>query len=379
MDESGDATANGYVNAVNLNTGYQLNGVNALSYPTNDSGGTGASIAVGPGALSTQYSLASAGYSNTAMGYYAMGGGQMTTSSTANVAVGYEAAYTTSSSTTCWTAVGYKAAYFNPFNAPCVTAIGYEADYTAPGDEDVAVGYQALYSGSGGNNVAIGYQAAKYTTSPSGGDLAAGYNALATTASAQSNMNSGNNQTAVGAFALQNVQGSSNSNSALGYDAGGSISTGSNNTVFGYEVASTTLTTGSNNILIGTTSAVDTLTATTSNFVSIGNLYEGDANIGHVVFHGSTPTVSSGSANCGTSPSIAGNDNVGVVTVGSSTNGSICTITFANAWTTAPVCMAQDQTTANLLYPVVTTTTVAITGTLTAGDKISYRCFGYQL
>ena len=114
--------------------------------------------------------------------------------------------------------------------------------------------------------------------------------------------------------------------------------------------------------------------------MSIGNLYEGDANIDHVVFHGSTaPTVASGAAKCGTSATIAGNDNVGVVTVGTSTNGGVCTVTFHSKWTTAPVCLAQDRTTAHLLLSATTTSALTISGTLTAADKISYDCAGYQL
>ena len=55
VDKSGDVTANGYENVINNNTGYEIAGLNAVSYPSSDSG-TGATVAVGPGALSTQYS-----------------------------------------------------------------------------------------------------------------------------------------------------------------------------------------------------------------------------------------------------------------------------------------------------------------------------------
>ena len=46
---------------------------------------------------------------------------------------------------------------------------------------------------------------------------------------------------------------------------------------------------------------------------------------------------------------------------------------------TAPVCFAQDQTTGHLLLSATTTLALAISGTLTAADKISYDCAGYQL
>jgi hypothetical protein len=88
--------------------------------------------------------------------------------------------------------------------------------------------------------------------------------------------------------------------------------------------------------------------------------------------------VATGAGDCGTSPSVAGNDSVGRVTVGSSTNGGKCTLTFSAAWATAPVCTCHNETTAQLCRPVgASTTTVALTGTLTAGDKLAFHCAGY--
>jgi hypothetical protein len=103
-------------------------------------------------------------------------------------------------------------------------------------------------------------------------------------------------------------------------------------------------------------------------------------NSGHLDFNANAfPTVATGAADCGTSPSISGNDNAFRVTVGSSTNGGKCTVTFAYTWVNAPICSANNETTANLLRAAtVTTTTVALTGTLTAGDKLSVNCRGYE-
>jgi hypothetical protein len=59
-------------------------------------------------------------------------------------------------------------------------------------------------------------------------------------------------------------------------------------------------------------------------------------------------------------------------------------IGFSNspaAWTNAPICLAQDETTAvTLRATTVATTNVTFTasGTLGAGDKVSYFCTGYQ-
>lgn len=100
----------------------------------------------------------------------------------------------------------------------------------------------------------------------------------------------------------------------------------------------------------------------------------------HVTIKGTVPTVANGASDCGTSPSIAGNDNAGRVTVGSSTNGGYCTVTFANAWTTnAPICVAQDEVTAVLVRVTnVSTSSFRITGAIVAGDTLAYHCVGYR-
>ncbi len=101
--------------------------------------------------------------------------------------------------------------------------------------------------------------------------------------------------------------------------------------------------------------------------------------LGRQIFTGATPSVGSGAGDCGTSPSISGNDSVGRVTVGSSANGGKCTVNFATAWPNPPVCSVFDETTGNLVRPTaVMATSVALAGTLTAGDVLAYRCAGYQ-
>jgi hypothetical protein len=101
--------------------------------------------------------------------------------------------------------------------------------------------------------------------------------------------------------------------------------------------------------------------------------------LGHQITTGATPTVGAGSSDCGTSPSIGGNDSAGRVTVGSATNGSKCTITFVSPWPNPPICSAFDETTGNLIRPAATSmTSVALTGALTAGDSLVYQCVGYQ-
>ena len=99
---------------------------------------------------------------------------------------------------------------------------------------------------------------------------------------------------------------------------------------------------------------------------------------GHVQYTGTSTAVTSGAADCGTSPAIVGNDNAGRITVGSSTNGAKCTITFATTWNNAPICTVSDETTGVLVRPVITTSTLAVTGVIVAGDKLDYICHGYQ-
>ena len=89
------------------------------------------------------------------------------------------------------------------------------------------------------------------------------------------------------------------------------------------------------------------------------------------------------SVTAGTGATAAGDDNTGRVTVGSSP-GTTVALGFANSpasWTNAPICFAQDETTnVTLRATTVSTTGVTFTasGTLGAGDKVSYRCQGYQ-
>jgi hypothetical protein len=86
-----------------------------------------------------------------------------------------------------------------------------------------------------------------------------------------------------------------------------------------------------------------------------------------------------GAGDCGTAPSIGGTDSAGRVTVGSATNGGRCTVSFAVAWPTAPVCAVVNETSGSSVRPTAaTTTSVALTGTLTAGDNLAYHCVAYQ-
>lgn len=103
------------------------------------------------------------------------------------------------------------------------------------------------------------------------------------------------------------------------------------------------------------------------------------ATSGTVEWSGTLPTVTSGATDCGTSPSVVGNNHVGIITVGALPAGK-CTLTFAlPAFANAPACAVADDTTGNLIRPASpTTTNVQFTGTLVGGDKLSYICEGYR-
>ncbi len=88
---------------------------------------------------------------------------------------------------------------------------------------------------------------------------------------------------------------------------------------------------------------------------------------------GGTPTISSG---FGTTPSIAGNSTRFRVTVGGG-GDTTGVVLFNVTWATAPVCIANDDTTSELIRATPTTTQVTLAGTLNASDKISVSCGGY--
>ena len=95
---------------------------------------------------------------------------------------------------------------------------------------------------------------------------------------------------------------------------------------------------------------------------------------------GASPSVANVGANsCGTTAaSIAGNDNIGAVTVGA-TSATQCRITFTVAAANRRHCTVTDETTAGVAATLhatyVDTTHTDILGTITAGDVITYSCF----
>lgn len=156
-------------NATTTGIGYELNGVNGISYPSGDST-AGASIAIGYQALNSETVAGSATYQNTAIGYQAMAG-TMTTSAYQNVALGYQA---------------LKSLTSGERN----TAMGAQAlSSVTSGSWNMAFGQGALGSTSGSSNIAIG-QGAMWNSYSGDGNVVLGNNGCAGV--------SGNNNNCIG-------------------------------------------------------------------------------------------------------------------------------------------------------------------------------------
>jgi hypothetical protein len=95
---------------------------------------------------------------------------------------------------------------------------------------------------------------------------------------------------------------------------------------------------------------------------------------GHLVTGSTVPTMGA----CGTSPSVAGNDNALFVTVGTGGVATSCAVNFGANWTTAPVCVAQSGTD-KVSYSIVSTTslvTVTAAAAFTASSNLNILCMG---
>ena len=91
----------------------------------------------------------------------------------------------------------------------------------------------------------------------------------------------------------------------------------------------------------------------------------------HTLATGTAPTLTSGTG------TIAGFDEAGVATLTAGSQTSI-TIAFGQAYTTnIPICTANDATTAALVTAAPTLTTLVLSGTFGAADKIGWLCKGF--
>ncbi len=90
----------------------------------------------------------------------------------------------------------------------------------------------------------------------------------------------------------------------------------------------------------------------------------------HARSGGTSPALTS----CGTSPAIVGGDFAGTVTMGTGSPTG-CTITFAVAYTNAPVCTVTWRATPLASQSYTTSTTaLTLTQTATSSNLIDYMC-----
>lgn len=94
---------------------------------------------------------------------------------------------------------------------------------------------------------------------------------------------------------------------------------------------------------------------------------------GHIHVTQVTPP---GISACGTSPSLTGTDVAGKATVGTGGVATSCTITFNQAWSSAPICFVNDESAIIAVQAVPTTTTLTLSATLAfaASTVLDYHC-----
>lgn len=101
----------------------------------------------------------------------------------------------------------------------------------------------------------------------------------------------------------------------------------------------------------------------------------GDVMLGLLRFSMGAPTLSS----CGTGPSVSGNNQAGIVTLGTGSPTG-CTITFnsSNPWSAVPACAVAWQANLASMAYAVTQAAITLTQTATSSNKVNYICAGLQ-
>ncbi len=276
------------------------------------------------------------------------------------------------------------------------------------GHDNYIIGYQAGNSiTSGFGNVVIGSQDAQSFTgnaataygSGAGASLQSGADNTEVGYQALNSDQSGGNNSAFGSASCHDTTGGANT--CLGRQAGQTQQSGNNNVFIGFNAGQNGGTdwSGSGNVYIGQAAGYN---ATTSNNLYINNVQQssGANDNKYSLVYGQFPNNGGALANtstgafydtlhqgaqlqnvtttaCGTNPSISGSDNSGVVTLG--TGGiTSCTVKFASAWNTAPVCIAGDSSsTDSSEINSVSTSQVVISFPLSiAGGSAYYICYG---
>jgi len=120
-------------------------------------------------------------------------------------------------------------------------------------------------------------------------------------------------------------------------------------------------------------SNIDRVRLTTS-LLQIGTPYVSAPDPGVTVHLGTASAAAPAVTSCGTSPSIAGTDTAGEITMGTG-SPTACTITFNVAYVSSPFCTVTWQANPLLAQSyAVTTTAITLTQTATSSNKVNYHC-----
>lgn len=311
-------------------------------------------------------------YENVCLGYKACNAFTAASTGGANVVMGFGAGLVMNGDyplATANTIIGYGAGELLT-TGDHNTFIGADAGIaTTTGHDQVYIGSHTGGKCSGSTNIAIGTDAMNGSTTTCTGvdNFAFGLQALF-------RLTSGTRNVALGGSSLFGVT-TGGSNIAVGFDSLDGVTTGGFNTALGVQTGNN-LTTGSNNIVIGNGIALSSASVSNTAIYGPTSIVSSTVN-GSLILNSATPAVANvGADSCGTTAAtIAGNNNIGDVTVGA-TAGSQCRLTFTvtapNGWN----CSANDTTTAVLVRASpVDTTHADLLGTFTAGDVVSYQCF----
>lgn len=257
---------------------------------------------------------------------------------------------------------GSMAAWTTGLNS---TAVGSQAcALNATGNQCVAFGGNACSAATAtAACAAFGFDAAQYVST---GLSNTAMGNLALTGIAGTKITGASN-TAMGYGAGTACQGACNANTLIGATTGVLITTGGSNTILGNATGSTVLTTGTHNILIGTSNATTTPANNSSHMINIGGLLSWNkASL-------AVPVISTCGGVNGTVDSHA-NSASGTVTVGST--GTVCTATFASAYTTWNHCRVTFQTGGDNSAYTYSLSAITVTATA-AGHVWDYTCDGY--
>jgi hypothetical protein len=313
--------------------------------------------------------LNTTGNNNSAVGVSAL---QSNTTGNYNSAVGVSALqYNTTGNYN--SAVGMNAGRYvtdgSTANATSANSVylGYDTRANASGDtNEIAIGYQAI--GFGSNTAVLG-------------------NSSIASTMLRGNVTLGNTCSTLGTTTLtvQNCIATTGTTRAQFIAGAGDVS--SNHILSGHLNDGTEkwyVTRDGNATFVGGMVSLTADTAVYRNAAGVMEVNSGTAGrfadikvrhlrTGTVATYAPAPTISSG---FGTSPSIAGSDSAGRVTIGNPT-GTSGVIAFGTAWANAPACTANDEVTGVTITTASTTTQLTLAGSFVAADTVVFNCIGY--